>query len=137
MCVTGKTIKLCTCSDKIDKSRPYWTLARKTIKQPQGEPLIGRFLEPEIENGNTLIMLFDSVNTREQTIMWLCNELKQPCFDFNYEPMAEDKLVINLPSDSFEFVYCDNQWQPIELLYPFDSSAKRSVQAKGYVELTE
>lgn len=137
MCIAGKTLKLCTCSDKIDKSRPYWTLTRKTIKQPQGEPLMGSFTEPTIEDGNKLIQVFDSVDTKEQIIMWLCNELERSCFDFDYEPMAEDKLVIHFPSDSLEFVYRYNKWQSIELLYSFDSSAKRSVQAKGYVELTE
>lgn len=137
MCIAGKTLKLCTCSDKINKSRPYWTLARKNIKQSQGEPLMGSFTEPTIEDGNKLIQVFDSVDTKEQIIMWLCNELEQSCFDFDYEPMAEDKLVINLPSGSLEFVYRYNKWQSIELFYSFDSSAKRSVQAKGYVELTE
>ena len=32
MCEVGKTLKLCTCSDKIDKNKPYWTLARKGQK---------------------------------------------------------------------------------------------------------
>jgi hypothetical protein len=33
MCEAVNALKLCTCSDKIDKSKPYWTLAQKTIKQ--------------------------------------------------------------------------------------------------------
>jgi len=128
MCETGRTLKLCTCSDKIDKSQPHWTLARKTIKQPTVETVtMGSYMPPEFHA--------DTDFTKTQS--WIVSQLNtQRCFDFDYEPFKDDKLVIRLLSDTFEFEYSDQAqaWQGIDSDDPFLEKIKRSVQAKGYVE---
>jgi len=127
MCKTGKTLKLCTCSDKIDKSKPHWTLARKTIKQPDTEVIMGMYMPSES---------FCDRNFA-QTEEWLLSQINEyQCFDFNYSPFPEDKLLINLGEDEFGFVYSlhEQAWEAIDLDYPFSEKIKRSVQAKGYVE---
>tara|TARA_R110000765_G_scaffold426577_1_gene542703 strand:- start:756 stop:1067 length:312 start_codon:yes stop_codon:yes gene_type:complete len=100
MCKSGTELKLCTCNDKIDKSKPYWTLARKTIKQNEPELLlVGLYMPP-----NTY---FDE--ELNKTKEWLETQLNNSnCFDFNYEPLEEDKLVIHLNEHKFEFVYSQN-----------------------------
>ncbi|MBL0711907.1 MAG: hypothetical protein JJV99_12990 [Colwellia sp.] len=125
MCELGKTLKLCTCSDEIDKSRPYWTLARKVIKQPPENDLVlmGEF---------TTTKRFDSIEIQS----WIIGQLNSSnCFDFDYEPLKGDKLIINLSSRKFEFEYSNqNQaWKPIDEDDPFLTKVKRVVQAKGYI----
>lgn len=127
MCESGKALKLCTCNDKIDKSKPYWTLARKTIKQNEPELLlVGLYMPPDTYFDEEL----------NKTKEWLEAQLNNSnCFDFNYEPLEEDKLVIHLSEHKFKFIYSQNPsgWQIHDCENPFLPSVKRSVQAKGYV----
>jgi len=128
MCEARKTLKLCTCSDKIDKSQPYWTLARKTIKQPTVETVtMGSYMPPDFQA--------DADSTKTQ--LWIVDQLNtQLCFDFDYEPFKNDKLVIRLPSGTYELEYSDmaQAWEEIDSDDPFLEKVKRSVQARGYVE---
>jgi hypothetical protein len=127
MCEAGKALKLCICNNKIDKSKPYWTLARKTIKQNVPElALVGLYMPPD--------SYFDE--GFNQTNQWLAAQLNNAnCFDFNYAPLEDDKLVMHLAKHKFEFVYSQNpsQWQMHDSENPFLPSIKRSVQAKGCV----
>lgn len=127
MCEITKTLKLCTCSDKVDKSKPYWTLARKTIKQPDTEVIMGEYLPSDS------FFDHDFVQAEE----WLLSQLNNhKCFDFNYAPFQEDKLLIHLDKYKFGFVYSAQKqsWEAIDLESPFLEKTKRSVQAKGYIE---
>jgi len=128
MCEASKTLKLCTCSDNIDKTQPHWTLARKTIKQPTVETvMMGSYISPTL--------FVDTFFTKTQS--WIVNQLNNhPCFDFDYEPFKNDKLVIRLPSGMYEFEYSGNTqtWREIDSDDPFLEKVKRSVQAKGYIE---
>ena len=127
MCEISKTLKLCTCSDTIDKSKPYWTLARKTIKQPNTEVIIGEYL-PSYSYCEG-----DFAQTEE----WLLSQINEhQCFDFDYSPFQEDKLLIHLVENKFGFVYSaqEQSWEAIDLGSPFLEKIKRSAQATGYVE---
>jgi len=128
MCEASKTLKLCTCRDNIDKTQPHWTLARKTIKQPTVETVtMGSYTPPELHA--------DTDFTKTQS--WIVNQLNtQHCFDFDYEPFKNDKLVIRLPSGTYELEYSDmaQAWEEIDSDDPFLEKVKRSVQARGYVE---
>jgi len=127
MCKTAKTLKLCTCNDKIDKSKPYWTLARKTIKQPNTEVIMGEYLPSYSYCDDDF----------SQTEEWLLSQINEhQCFDFDYSPFQEDKLLVYLAGNKFGFVYSaqEQSWEAMDLDSPFLEKIKRSVQAKGYVK---
>jgi hypothetical protein len=97
MCESENALKLCTCNDKIDKSKPYWTLARKIIRQNEQELLlVGLYMPSDL-------YCDERVN---QTKKWLVVQLNNTnCFDFNYTPFENDKLMIHLNEQEFEFFY--------------------------------
>ena len=128
MCKLGKTLKLCTCSDKIDKKKPYWTLARKTIKQyEQTYEINGHWELSHTDDDDTLLKINN----------WLLEQLNnEQCFDFKYEPLDEDKLIINKDGLKHEFLYSSecNSWCEFGEENPFKFPTKRSVAVKGYVK---
>jgi hypothetical protein len=131
MCDIGKTLKLCTCEDKIDKSKPYWTLSRKTVLQEKQPIILGMYIGPDYKSSEYMEKQIIS-----QSILRQLNE--RCCFDFSNLPFDKDKLAIYLNRRKFEFTYSDSdkKWD-VNSESPFkDNEVTRSVQAKGYVELT-
>ena len=117
MCIIDATLKLCTCSDKIDTSQPHWRLYRKTIIQPDFElHPVGKVSYLEASLGSD--MLIHELNQRN-------------CFDFDYEPLKDDKLIINLITEKLEFVFKNYRW---EVDTPSFEKITRSMQAKGYLK---
>ena len=102
-------------------------MARKTIKQPNVEVIMGMCTRSELYFNR------DFVQTEE----WLLSQINHhQCFDFNYEPFQEDKLTIHLSDYKFGFLYSvqERSWEAIDLDATYLEKIKRSVQAKGYVE---
>lgn len=131
MCKRKETLKLCTCVDELDTSKPYWTLSRKTIKQNEPEIVtMGIYLPPDFSFDEEFI----------QDSEWLEAQLNVTnCFDFEYAPLDEDELVIYLDSYQFAFVYSQRllAWFMQEPENPFLQSVKREVQAMGYLDSTK
>lgn len=124
MCDTSQNLKLCTCKEKIDKSKPYWMLSRKRINQGKTVSLILGSYEPETINESTANL-----------VDWLESQLNNnDCFDFDYHPMQDDKLVIHKNNLKLEFIYSDitQCWNHQGFFDEF-SKIKRSVQVKGYL----
>ncbi len=85
MCEISKTLKLCTCSDKIDKSKPYWRLARKTVKQADIEVIMGEYM-PSYSFSDVGFV---------QTGEWLLSLLNDRwCFNLKQEKKALMQLLL-------------------------------------------
>ena len=96
MCDLNGPFKLCTCSNKIDKEKPYWVLERMTSNlKDMIPPIIGMF--PDNYDFN---------------IDFILNELnnKNP-FDFEYYPKQKDCLTLNFDSEIFHFIYTNGVWR--------------------------
>ena len=119
MCIIDGSLKLCTCSGKIDTKQPHWRLYRKTIIQPVSDVMtIGLFALPIFSVTEDL--LIEQLNQRN-------------CFDFNYQPLDEDKLLVQLSLETLEFEYDgeDSCWRRKA---PTFEETKRRMQAKGYIK---
>lgn len=123
MCQINENLTLCTCSEKIDTKQPHWRLYRKTIIQPVHDfDIVGMMIEPIGLSLNSSILL-EQLNLRN-------------CFNFDYQPLDEDRLVIKLTSEKLEFVYDGEDKLWVEEMPEFYET-KRSMQAKGYVQTGE
>ena len=120
MCEIDGNFKLCTCNDKIDTKLPHWRLYRKTIIQPVHDNYIidGMIASP--------IILVNARDLLEQLNL-------RNCFDFDYQPLDEDKLLVKLTSEKLEFVY-DGENKRWGIYFPDFVDTKRNMQAKGYVK---
>lgn len=119
MCNIDEHLKLCTCHEKIDNTLPHWRLYRKTIIQPEYDfDIVGLMIEPMDFSLNAFVLL-EQLNLRN-------------CFDFDYQPLDEDKLLVKFTSEKLEFVY-DGDNKCWERYIPDFQETKRTMQAKGYV----
>ena len=82
MCDVNGQFKLCTCSEKIDKKKPYWVL--KTNRQ-EGEEInvLGMFSKPNI--------FFTPIV--KKNILKRLNTVES-VFDFEYKPQQSDLLKL-------------------------------------------
>jgi len=120
MCELDSNLKLCTCSEKIDTNQPHWRLYRKTIIQPtQDFHVVGMIINP-IDSSLSAFDLLEQLNLRN-------------CFDFDYQPLDDDKLVVKLTSEKLEFVY-DGENMCWVTDTPHFQEIRRTMQAKGYVK---
>ena len=105
MCNTIDGFKLCTCSDKVDKSKPHWILERLIKKEDKirGDVLIG------------ILSAYYANNIKK-----ILNELNNgKPFDFDYNPKDNDMLELNFDEDTFSLIYKKDKWQ--ELPYELES----------------
>jgi hypothetical protein len=133
MCEIAQYLKLCTCSDTVDKTKPYWTLSRKNVFQLDTSSipfLVGIYIQPN----------YDLSEYMEEQIIteWTLDQLNaRNCFDFDYEPFDEDKLVINLNKRQFQYIFSGKEyrWKTVHEDPMNEDQVMRSAQANGYLEL--
>ena len=123
MCDVNGQFKLCTCSEKIDKKKPYWVL--KSNKQ-KGEEfgVLGMFSQP-----NTV---FTPILRRN--ILRRLNSVKS-IFDFEYTPKEKDLLKLCGKYDEYYCEFINGKWVWLE---NFDFFGKKNNKfknkSKGYIE---
>lgn len=93
MCQFEGNLKLCTCSDEIDKTKPYWTLARKRDDIKEYPMIMGSFEMPSNGVQNTFSMFEERLNH------------PGGCFDFNYIPDDKDTLTLVMEERNFVFSF--------------------------------
>ena len=84
MCEVFQEYKLCTCSDKIDKKKPYWVLNKGLPKKDERETsILGTLIysEDEILKEITEERLLQDLNSKN-------------IFDFDYKPSENDILKL-------------------------------------------
>ena len=118
MCNIIDGFKLCTCSDKVDKSKPHWILERLIKKEDtiQDVVMIG-ILSPNYANN----------------IKTILNELNNGNpFDFEYNPKDNDMLELNFDEDTFSLIYKKDKWE--ELPYEVDVESLEENEKKFLLE---
>jgi len=123
MCDVNGPFKLCTCSEKIDKKKPYWVLKTKKV---EGEEtmVLGEFSQPN--------SIFTPIVRRN--ILRRLNSVKS-IFDFEYNPKEKDLLKLCGEYDEHYCEYINGKWMWLD---NFDYSGKNDCKfqnkTKGYIE---
>ena len=123
MCDVNGPFKLCTCSEKIDKKKPYWVL-KSNRKDEEETVVLGMFSQP------------NSVFTPivRKNILRRLNSVKS-IFDFEYSPHERDLLKLCGEYDKYYCEYINGKWGWLE---NFDFSGKKKSKfknkSKGYIE---
>lgn len=126
MCDVNGPFKLCTCSEKIDKSIPHWIL-KYNKKDGVETMVVGMFSQP-----NTL---FTPIIRRN--ILSRLNS-KDSIFDFNYSPQKGDLLKLCGEFDEYYLEFENGKWNWIENFdYISKNYGKFQNKKRGYVEGTE
>mgnify|MGYP000383064652 CR=1 FL=1 len=123
MCDVNGPFKLCTCSEKIDKKKPYWVL--KSNKQ-KGEEfgVLGMFSQPN--------PVFTPILRRN--ILRRLNSVKS-IFDFEYTPKEKDLLKLCGEYDEYYCEFINGKWRWIENFdYIGKEEGKFKNKSKGYIE---
>lgn len=125
MCQVDKKLKLCTCSKNIDRSKDHWALSRKHVMQDAFDCIMmGMYIAPPRDEN------------RESLVEWLISEMKENCFDFNYQPFDEDKLMLHLNGYKIVLVYQQDSQRWVDKTEdPFATPVKRALQAEGYATI--
>ncbi|MGC6402525.1 MAG: hypothetical protein ACON4A_03660 [Flavobacteriaceae bacterium] len=123
MCDVNGPFKLCTCSEKIDKKKPYWVL--KSNREDNEEHMVlGQFSQPNI--------LFTPIVRRN--ILRRLNTIKS-IFDFEYTPQEKDLLKLCGEYDEYYLEYQMGKWKWLE---NFEFEGKRSghfkLKKRGYIK---
>ena len=123
MCDVNGPFKLCTCSEKIDKKKPYWVL--KSNKDDNEEHMVlGQFSQPNI--------LFTPIVRRN--ILRRLNTIKS-IFDFKYTPQENDLIKLCGEYDEYYLEFESGKWRWLE---NFQYEGKRNgafkSKKKGYIE---
>jgi len=118
MCDVNGPFKLCTCSEKINKKKPYWVLERVSSNLKDMIP--------------TMIGMFPS--EYEFNIDLIINQLnnKKP-FDFNYHPKQKDTLTLNFESDTFHVIYTNGKWRDFYDYVGLNESDKQN-KSEGIIQ---
>ena len=96
MCEFWDKFKLCTCSDGVDKSKPYWILEWLNSNLKDLELVnIGRF-PPEYFFKIELILLELNHNNP---------------FDFDYQPKQKDVLTLSFEDGNYSLIYTQGKWR--------------------------
>ena len=123
MCDVNGQFKLCTCSEKINKKKPYWVL--KTNRQ-EGEEInvLGMFSKPNI--------LFTPI-VKKNILKRLNSE--ESVFDFEYKHQQSDLLKL---CGEFDEYYCEfkgGKWIWLEnFTYLEKKDGEYRNKTKGYIE---
>ena len=103
MCDNIGEFKLCTCSEKINKKKPYWKLEKFNANKNENE---------EIIIGTYKLYFFENI---EFVIDQLNNNSP---FDFDYTPNQKDLLTLNFKELSFNLIYTNGKWRDFCESYP-------------------
>ena len=123
MCDVNGPFKLCTCSEKIDKKKPYWVL--KSNREDNEEHMVlGQFSQPNI--------LFTPIVRRN--ILRRLNTIKS-IFDFNYTPKERDLLKLCGEYDEYYCEFKGGKWIWLEnFTYLEKKDGEYRNKTKGYIE---
>ena len=103
MCDNIGEFKLCTCSDKIDKKKPYWKLEKFNANKNEIEQvIIGRYTFYFFEN---IEFVLDQLNNNSH-------------FDFDYTPKQKDMLTLHFKELSFNLIFTNEKWRDFSESYP-------------------
>ena len=98
MCKIGE-FKLCTCSDKIDKSKPHWILEKLSVNKDEiYDVIIGLYTEEYVMNIDFIINKLNHGNP----------------FDFEYNPKQKDILTLNFDEVAFTLIYTNGKWREFD-----------------------
>ena len=126
MCEVFQEYKLCTCSDKIDKKKPYWVLNKGVPKKDERETSIL----------GTLIYSEDLI-LKEITEERLLQDLNSKnIFDFDYRPSENDILKLFDGKFNYHFNHSNNEWRIFDKS-PFSDEKhlfKLRQKKKGFIE---
>lgn len=122
MCDVNGQFKLCTCSEKIDKKKPYWVL--KSNREDNDEHcVVGQFSEPN--------PLFTPILRRN--ILRRLNTVKS-IFDFDYTPKERDLLKLYGEYDEYYCEFREGKWRWLEdFEYIGKESGNFRNKKKGYI----
>ena len=126
MCEVFQEYKLCTCSDKIDKSKPYWVLNKGIPKRDgRGFSILGTLIysEEEILREITEDRLLLDLNSKN-------------IFDFDYRPTENDILKLFDGKFNYHFIYSNDKWRIFDKS-PFSDEKhlfKLRQKKKGFIE---
>ena len=121
MCKDLREYKLCTCSSKIDKTKPYWVLSKR-IPVLITLDIVGTLITPDEQFLLTEDRLLFDLNSKN-------------IFDFDYQPLENDILIVFDGVFTYEFIYKKNElyykWEAHKYFYPnFDTFQKK----EGYID---
>ena len=123
MCDVNGPFILCTCSEKIDKKKPYWVL-KSNRKDKEETDVLGMFSEPN--------PLFTPI--LRKNILRRLNSVKS-IFDFEYNPEERDLLKLYGEYDEYYCEYTDGKWKWLENFeYVGKEEGKFKNKSKGYIE---
>jgi len=123
MCDVNGPFKLCTCSEKIDKNKPYWVLKSNREDNPD-TMIVGLFSQPNV--------LFTPIIRRN--ILSRLNSVKS-IFDFKYTPQEFDLLKLSGEYDDYYCEYSNGKWRWLEVFeYVGIEDCKFKYKTKGYIE---
>ena len=123
MCDVNGPFKLCTCSEKIDKKKPYWVL-KSNRKDEEETVVLGMFSQPN--------PLFTPI-VRKNIVRRL-NSVKS-IFDFEYSPNERDLLKLCGKYDEYYCEYINGKWVWLENFDFFGKKeGKFKNKSKGYIE---
>ena len=123
MCDVNGQFKLCTCSEKIDKKKPYWVL--KSNREDDFEHrVLGQFSQPNV--------LFTPVVRRN--VVRRLNSVKS-VFDFDYNPKERDLLKLCGEYDEYYCEFKGGKWRWLENFeYLGKKSSNYRNKLKGYID---
>tara|TARA_B110000971_G_C19839059_1_gene421681 strand:- start:54 stop:617 length:564 start_codon:yes stop_codon:yes gene_type:complete len=123
MCDVNGPFKLCTCSEKIDKKKPYWVL--KSNREDNIENMVlGMFSQPNI--------IFTPIVRRN--ILTRLNSVKS-IFDFDYKPKERDLLKLCGEYDEYYFEFKGGKWIWLENFnYIGKDDGTFKSKKRGYIE---
>ena len=123
MCDVNGPFKLCTCSEKINKKKPYWVL-KSNRKDEEETVVLGMFSQPN--------PLFTPI--LRKNILRRLNSVKS-IFDFEYNPEERDLLKLYGEYDEYYCEYTDGKWKWLENFeYVGKEEGKFKNKSKGYIE---
>ena len=121
MCKDLREYKLCTCSSKIDKTKPYWVLSKR----------IPALITLDVVG--TLIMPDEQFLLTEDRLLFDLNS--KNIFDFDYQPLENDILIVFDGEFTYEFIYEKNElYYKWEVHQYFISNFETFQKKEGYID---
>ena len=123
MCDVNGQFKLCTCSEKVDKKKPYWVL-KSNREDNEEQCIVGQFSQPNV--------LFTPIVRRN--ILRRLNTIKS-IFDFDYTPTERDLLKLSGEYDEYYCEFKGGKWIWLEnFTYLEKKNGEYRNKIKGYIE---
>ena len=123
MCDVNGQFKLCTCSEKVNKKKPYWVL-KSNREDNEEHCIVGQFSQPNV--------LFTPIVRRN--ILRRLNTIKS-IFDFDYTPTERDLLKLSGEYDEYYCEFKGGKWIWLEnFTYLEKKDGEYRNKTKGYIE---